>query len=152
MHDRLLDRIEIRRRPGSVREDAAPVRESADIADIVGPLLADETIEVFLAVFLDIRHRPLGYHEVSRGTLTESLVHPREVFRAAIAIGAARIAVAHNHPSGDPTPSGTDIETTRRLVAAGDLLGIPLVDHIIVGEVSGKTIHVSLRESGLWPE
>ena len=141
-----LDRIEIRRRPWSVRQDigGAPIRMSGDILHIVEPILCDEFVEVFVVVFLDARNHPIGFHEVSRGTLTESLVHPREVFRAAIAIGAARIAVAHNHPSGDPTPSREDIELTKRLRDAGELLGIKVLDHIIIGDGH----HVSLAEMG----
>jgi DNA repair protein RadC len=84
------------------------------------------------------------YHEVSRGTLDTTLVHPREVFKAAILANASAIVVAHVHPSGDPTPSGDDLHLTRQLTAAGTLLGIEVLDHIIVGD--GR--HVSFREIG----
>ena len=70
----------------------------------------------------------------SQGTLTASLVHPREVFRPALREGAAALVVAHNHPSGDPSPSAEDQEVTRRLVQAGALLGVPLLDHVVVAE------------------
>jgi DNA repair protein RadC len=76
----------------------------------------------------------IAYHEVSRGTLDSTLVHPREVFKAALLSNSAAIVVCHNHPSGDPTPTTDDIDVTRRLVATGELLGIPVLDHIVVGE------------------
>ena len=75
------------------------------------------------------------------GTLTTSLVHPREVFRAAVREGAAALVVAHNHPSGDPEPSGEDFDVTKRLLSAANLMGIPLLDHVVLGEHSW----VSLR-------
>jgi DNA repair protein RadC len=83
---------------------------------------------------------------VSVGCLTSSLVHPREVFKPAILAGSAAILAAHSHPSGDPEPSAEDIALTRRLAAAGQLLGIDLLDHIILGE-AGR--FVSLRERGV---
>lgn len=106
--------------------------------------LADRPTEEFWALLLDGKHRVLAWHQVSVGTLNMSLVHPREVFGAAVRLGAAAIAVAHNHPSGDPTPSREDLAVTKRLRDAGELLGIPLMDHVIIGEAS----NVSLREQG----
>ena len=95
---------------------------------------------------LTIRHRVLGLHTVSVGCLSSSLVHPREVFKPAILAGSAALLVAHNHPSGDPEPSAEDVALTRRLAAAGTLLGIELLDHLILGE-AGR--FVSLRERGV---
>ncbi len=83
-------------------------------------------------VLLDSRHRMIGEVEVSRGSLNQSLVHPREVFAPALRESAAAILVLHNHPSGDPQPSRDDHEVTRRLVRAGEILGIRVVDHVIV--------------------
>lgn len=88
--------------------------------------------EHFLMLALNARGRVIGVHHVATGVLTASLVHPREVYRPAIAMCAASIIVAHNHPSGDPTPSDEDEELTRRLAEAGKLLGIPLHDHIVL--------------------
>lgn len=85
-------------------------------------------------VILDVRNRVRAIHTVSVGTLTSSLVHPREVFRPAILAGANAIVISHNHPSGDPTPSREDLVLTERLAAAGQLLGIEVMDHIITGE------------------
>lgn len=101
--------------------------------------------EHFLALCLDARRRLLHLETVSVGTLSASLVHPREVFAPAIAHSAAAVVVAHNHPSGDPSPSAEDREATRRLQRAGELLGIPLADHVIVCEGA----FFSFREQGL---
>jgi DNA repair protein RadC len=89
--------------------------------------------EVFVALLLDSRHRLIGEVEVSRGSLNQSLVHPREVFAPALRESAAAILVVHNHPSGDPQPSREDREVTTRLVRAGEILGIRVVDHLVIG-------------------
>ncbi len=90
--------------------------------------------EVFGILCLSTKHRVIAYHEVGRGTLDSVLVHPREVFKAALLANAAGIIAAHVHPSGDPTPSADDVEVTGRLAAAGDILGVPVLDHIIIGD------------------
>lgn len=105
-----------------------------DAAALLQELLQDEPSEVFGMLCLTTKHRVIAYHEVSRGTLDSTLVHPREVFKAAVVANAAAIVIAHNHPSGDPTPTADDLAVTRRLVATGDLLGIAVLDHIVVGE------------------
>jgi DNA repair protein RadC len=109
--------------------------------------LRAETRERFLIVLLDARHRVLKEEQVSLGTLTSSLVHPREVFVTAIRERAAGVVLLHNHPSGDPEPSPDDEAVTRRLVAAGELLGIPVLDHLVFGAGG----YVSLLERGLIP-
>jgi DNA repair protein RadC len=106
---------------------------------------SQELGEVFYVVTLNTQSRVVSAQEVSRGTLNSSLVHPREVFRLAIAEGAAGIVVVHNHPSGDPTPSADDRAVTRQLVDAGKLLDIPVYDHVIIG--NGR--YVSFAEAGL---
>ena len=105
--------------------------------------------EHVFALLLDARHALRGRRLISLGTLSESLVHPREVFGPAVRESAAAILLAHNHPSNDPTPSPQDLELTRRLAAAARLLGIPLLDHVILCE----TTYLSLREHApdLWP-
>ncbi|MQA31759.1 MAG: DNA repair protein RadC [Luteitalea sp.] len=108
------------------------------------PLLQEEPSEVFVAVFMSTRQRVIAYHEVSRGTIDSTVVHPREVFKAAILANAAALILAHGHPSGDPTPSADDIELTRRLAAAGTLLGIEVLDHLVIGD--GR--YVSFKELG----
>jgi DNA repair protein RadC len=101
--------------------------------------------ERFFAVLLDGRQRVLGHEVVSQGTLTASLVHPREVFRPALRACAAALILVHNHPSGDPTPSAEDRDVTSRLVRAGEILGVRVLDHVVVAERG----YCSLREEGL---
>lgn len=114
------------------------------VAATLTTLLADEAVEVFGILCLTTRHRVICWHEVSRGCLNSTVVHPREVFKAAILANAAAILLAHNHPSGDPQPSGDDFELTTRLVAAGALVGIDVLDHLVIGDGS----FVSFRETG----
>jgi DNA repair protein RadC len=105
----------------------------------------EETVEVFYVVALSSQSQVLAVFELSRGILNSSLVHPREVFRVAILAGAAGIIVAHNHPSGDPTPSADDRAVTRQLVDAGRLLDVPVYDHVLL---AGDR-YVSFAEAGL---
>ena len=107
--------------------------------------LIDERKEHFVAVLVDAKNQVRRICTVHIGTLTMSLVCPRDVFREAVKEGAAGVIVAHNHPSGDPTPSPEDIDITQKLVEAGKLLAIPLMDHVIIGDRT----HVSLRERGI---
>ena len=113
-------------------------------AAALAALLQDEPGEVFAILCLSTKHRVIAYHEVSRGTLDATLVHPREVFKDALLANAAGIVVTHNHPSGDPAPSPDDIALTRRLVDAGKLIGVDVLDHIVIGD--GR--YVSFRELG----
>jgi DNA repair protein RadC len=101
--------------------------------------------EVFLSLLLDTRNRLIKEVKVSEGTLTNSLIHPREAFREAIRESAAAVLFVHNHPSGDPEPSRDDIAVTERLKATGDIVGIKVLDHVIIGD--GR--YVSLREKGI---
>jgi DNA repair protein RadC len=107
--------------------------------------------EVFRVLLLDTRLGLIQIREVSVGTINASLVEAREVFKEAIAYSAAYLILAHNHPSGDPTPSADDVAVTKRLVKAGELLGIQVHDHLILGQrtVHRPTDYVSLREQGL---
>jgi DNA repair protein RadC len=100
--------------------------------------------EFFVAILLSARHTVLGVETVSVGSLNASIVHPREVFSPAIRQSAASILLAHNHPSGNPEPSDDDLALTRRLVSVGDLLGIPIVDHLIVAGGG----FISLKQQG----
>jgi DNA repair protein RadC len=127
-----------RLRPGD------PIRSAADVHRHFYPQLRDAPRERFLVLLLDGRHRVIRPVVASEGTLTASLVHPREVFAPALKEPAAAVVLVHNHPSGDPTPSREDREVTARLCAAGDLLGIPVLDHVVVAEQG----FVSLREEG----
>ncbi len=96
--------------------------------------LRHETKEYFFALHLDGKNRICCIDEVSIGSLNQSIVHPREVFKTALLSSASAIILIHNHPTGDPTPSREDIEITKRLKEAGDLLGVRLLDHIIIGD------------------
>jgi DNA repair protein RadC len=109
-----------------------------------GPL-RDKKREMFLVVLLDARHRVLGEEIVSEGSLTSSIVHPREVFLPAVRESAGAMVLVHNHPSGDPRPSDEDVAVTRRLIHASELLGIRVLDHVIVGDGT----YASFREAGL---
>lgn len=109
-----------------------------------------KNVESFQVLLLNVRQRLLRVEEITQGTLDTLLVHPREVFRAAIVGNAASILLVHNHPSGDPTPSEADIKVTRDLIRAGQLLKISVVDHIIIGRATPERSkdYVSLRELG----
>jgi DNA repair protein RadC len=107
----------------------------------------DTEKEAFIVFLLDMKNRVKAWNLVSLGTLNSSLVCPREVFRAACVSSAASVIVAHNHPSGDPTPSADDLRVTQQLIAAGKVLGIPVLDHIILGsEAVTPPGYVSLRD------
>jgi DNA repair protein RadC len=108
------------------------IRAPDDVARIVGPRLRDLAVEEFHLLALDSQSQVTRDVLITRGLLNSSLVHPREVFRAAIAEAAAGIILVHNHPSGDPTPSADDQAVTKQLVAAGELLDVPVYDHVIV--------------------
>lgn len=112
--------------------------------EIMLPYIANETVEHFFTICLDSKNSYLGHRETSRGTVTEAIVHPREVFLPAIACGATAIVCAHNHPSGAVAASGQDINTTRRLAEAGKIIGIPIIDHIILT----NDTYFSFKEGG----
>jgi len=105
----------------------------------------EEAQEVFGVLILNTKHKIVAVHEVSRGTLNNSIIHPREVFKPAVLHNAAAIICFHNHPSGDTEPSKDDIEATKRLIEAGKIMGIEILDHIIVGDDR----YVSLKERGV---
>jgi DNA repair protein RadC len=110
------------------------IRGPADVHLRLGPRLRDLPQEEFHALLLDSRHRVVREVLVTRGTLDASLISPREVFRIAVVEGAAAVILAHNHPSGDPTPSPDDRVVTRQVAEAGRALGIPVLDHVILGD------------------
>lgn len=116
------------------RETKKRVGGSADVASQYIPLMKDLKKEVFKIVLLNIKNEILRDVKVSEGSLTASIVHPREVFNPAITSFAASVILLHNHPSGDPAPSREDAELTQRLVKSGDMLGIKVIDHVIIGD------------------
>ena len=120
------------------------LRTPRDAAAFLLPTFGSRPTEQFGVVLLDSRHRVVRTSIVAVGSLNSTSVQPREVYREAMLGAAAAIVVFHNHPSGDPTPSADDVELTRRLVAAGIVIGIDLVDHIVLGDVR----YCSLKEMG----
>jgi DNA repair protein RadC len=141
---RMVAAVELGRRTllrsASARE---PVRSPREAALILLPQFGAARVEQFGVMLLDAKHRLIRTRLLSVGTLDSSVVHPREVFREAAAGDAASIVLFHNHPSGDPTPSRDDFDLTHRLVAAGDLMGIQVSDHVILAD----TRYWSFREA-----
>ncbi len=134
---RILAAFEIGRRANRPSPDFTEVvRDPALAAKRFQGQIGDGMREEFHALLLDTKNRILGFRLISIGSLQASIVHPREVFRPAIRCAAASLIVAHNHPSGDPQPSGEDREITKRLEDCGKIIGIPLLDHLILGRDS----------------
>jgi DNA repair protein RadC len=137
--------VELGRRVARSRlPDSVSVTRPQDAADLLMEELRHLREEHFVVLFLNTKNRVIGRQTLSIGSLNASVVHPREVFRAAIRRSSASILCAHNHPSGDPTPSPEDLQLTRRLSEAGELVGIELLDHIVIGD----NRYVSLKEIG----
>lgn len=134
-----LGRRTLSRAPRARAQVACP----RDVAAYLMPEFGSCAVEQFGVVLLDSKHRVLKTRLLSVGSLDASVVHPRELFRAAVLGGAAAVVLFHNHPSGDPTPSREDLELTKRLIAAGELMGIDVLDHVILAD----TRYISLRES-----
>lgn len=144
---RLFACLEVSRRAVLDETPARPsVSTPEDVVALCGPQLRGADREHFWALVLNTKNRLIKVVEVSVGSLNASIVHPRELFKEAVRAGAASVIVVHNHPSGDPSPSGADIQLTRRLVRAGDVLGIEVLDHVVLGE-NGE--YASLRDLGL---
>lgn len=139
--------IELGRRTLAARaaRQADTISTPEDVVRLVKPLVIGEDREHFLALALNTKNRLLKIIEVSVGSLNSSIVHPRELFREAVAVSAASIVICHGHPSNDPTPSSADIQLTRRLAKAGEVLGVEVLDHVVIGGDE----HVSLRTLGI---
>lgn len=143
---RLLAAVELGRRALSHQGRERPqLKTPRDLGHYLLPLYGGHREERFGIVMLDAKHRVIRSQTISIGTLDASIAHPRDIFRAATAASAFCIALFHNHPSGDPLPSRDDVELTTRMVAAGDLMDIKVVDHIILG--AGRFF--SFRQAGL---
>jgi len=135
-----------RARPSPVAIDSSQrLSTPHEAAAVLTALLSEEAVEVFGMLCLTTTHRLDAYYEVSRGSLDATIVHPRDVFKVALIANTAAVIFGHNHPSGDPSPSPTDRELTRRLVSAGTLLGVDVLDHIVVG-YDGR--YFSFKETG----
>jgi DNA repair protein RadC len=144
---KLLAALDLGRR--SVRAEAVRpiVRSAEDAWERLRPALAGLGDEELHAIYLDRRHQVVGQRRLTRGTDGFTVVDPRQVFRPAVGMGACAVIIAHNHPSGDPTPSAQDRDVTRRVAAAGKVLGIVLLDHLVIG----GNAFVSLAAEGILP-
>jgi DNA repair protein RadC len=144
---RLLACLELARRASAWPAAGRPVVSTPeDVVALCGTQLRGLDREHFWALVLSTKNRLLRMVEVSVGSLNTSIVHPRELFKEAVRISAASIVVVHNHPSGDPTPSSADLQLTRRLARAGEVLGIELLDHVVIGDGGA---HASMRQMGV---
>lgn len=138
--------FELGKRLSAFKEDKRPIIKNAkDVAELFIPEMNTLEKEYFKGIYLDSRKRIIKQETIFIGSLNESVVHPREIFKIALDENAAAIILLHNHPSGDPLPSSFDIEITKELIKAGDLLGIQVLDHIIIG---GEK-YVSLKEKSI---
>jgi DNA repair protein RadC len=139
-------RVELVCESGADEPEEVTLRTSTDAANALRSVFEGADREKFVAMMLDAKHRAIAINLVSIGSLTASIVHAREVFRPVLLLPTAAIILAHNHPSGDATPSSEDVELTRRLRQAGEIFGIPVLDHVILGD--GQ--HYSFADSGAW--
>jgi DNA repair protein RadC len=130
---------------GLASAERAIIRSPQDAANLLMARLRYEAREHFVVLVLSTKNHVLATPTISIGSLNASIVHPRELFRQVIHYSAASVILVHNHPSGDPTPSSEDIDLTRKLVDAGKLLEIPVLDHVIIGDNK----YVSLKEKGI---
>lgn len=114
-------------------DERPKINSMDDVVQAVKPMIADPNKEFFMALYLNTKNGVLKQEVISIGSLNANIVHPREIFKTACMISASSIIVAHNHPSGDPSPSREDIEITKKLHEAGKMMGIELLDHVIIG-------------------
>ncbi|CAN5558849.1 DNA repair protein RadC [soil metagenome] len=141
----ILAAVEFGKRLGRVRNVGKPVISSpADVDGLLRGRIANQDRENFVAVLLNTKNEVIESPTISVGTLSSSLVHPREVFKPAIRASAASVVLSHNHPSGKVEPSREDKEVTKRLVEAAEIIGIEVLDHVIIGEE-----HFSMKEHGM---
>ncbi|AGA59996.1 DNA repair protein (plasmid) [Thermobacillus composti KWC4] len=143
----LMAVFELARRVNRRLSDNVKIRSPEDVKSLLWDLQHLDR-EHFVCIFLNTKNKVIGRETISVGTLNAALVHPREVFKAAIRRGAASVVFAHNHPSGDPCPSPEDIAITRRLFEVGELVGIEVMDHVIIGNPG----YSSMKELGYMPE
>ncbi len=135
-----------------LRMESPSLNTPEEIVALLREEFRNYQVEIFLVILLNARRRLISIEKVSQGTVDSTVVHAREVFRPAIIANASAIIIAHNHPSGDPSPSDADIRVTRDLIRAGQLIHIEVLDHIILGQaaITGGSEYVSLREKGLF--
>ncbi|WP_406659595.1 DNA repair protein RadC [Methanolobus sp. ZRKC3] len=134
-----------RKREGFTDEPKRRIRSPADVYSLLYPKMREQKREKLVALLLDTKNQVIREETISIGSLNANIVHPREVFKAALIESSASVILSHNHPSGDPTPSREDISVTEKLVEGGKMLGIDVLDHVIIGD--GR--YVSLKDEGL---
>jgi DNA repair protein RadC len=137
---RIAAAFELGRRAIATESRRATVGTPRDIFELIHPRVAGLSQELFFVIGVDIRNGLLDVIEIARGSVHGVEVHPREVFRPLVRMAAAGAVLAHNHPTGDPTPSSQDVDLTRRLRDVGNLLGIPIVDHVVIGDTTYRSI------------
>lgn len=138
-------RVSYRRRRLAYAFHGRRLRSPSDAAPIITALIGSDTVEAAVVLCVTAKHDLIAYHRLSRGTVDATIIHPRDVFRIALLANATGVLIGHNHPSGDPNPSDNDVILTRRLISAGEVVGIDVLDHIIVAADG----YLSLKESGL---
>ena len=142
----ILAAVELGKRIAAVPKDkAVRIERSGDVADMFMEKMRYHKKEHFVSLLINVKGEIIEEVEVSVGDLCSSATHPREVFVDAVRRSAGSVIFLHNHPSGDPNPSRSDIETTKRLIEAGEILGIPVLDHIVIGD----GCYVSMRAQGM---
>ena len=132
-------------REGSVSNNNNHIRTPEDVVNILSADYDVAVVEMAQMLALDTKNKIIGIFVISTGSLNASIIHPRDIFQRAILSNAASVILAHNHPSGDPTPSSEDIELTNKLVQVGKMMDLPILDHVVIGD--GK--FVSLKERGI---
>jgi DNA repair protein RadC len=133
------------RRLFSPNKNSQHIRTPEDVYTYMAHVLPDQQVEYFLAILLNTKNKIIGHEMISKGSLSQSVVHPREVLKVAILYRASAFIIVHNHPSGNPTPSQPDIEMSRRVRDSGEIIGIDMLDSVILGDGD----FVSLKEQGL---
>ena len=141
---KLLTFFELARRLDTPTETKPKINSPEDVYRLLNPQMREIKKEIFVLICLDTKNQIISKETISIGSLNANIVHPREVFKPALLASAAHIIVAHNHPSGDPTPSKEDIEITKKLAETGKIIGIELLDHVIIGD----SRHFSMKEAG----
>lgn len=147
--EKLYEIVRIKQVINEVENEYGRIGSPDDASEIVYDFIGEDDREVFLVICLNTKNKVIAVHRAHVGSINSSIVHPREVFKSAFLNNSASLIVAHNHPSGDPSPSQEDIHVTKRLCEAGKILGIEILDHIVVGEKrNGRINFVSLKEKG----
>jgi len=145
---RICAAFELGRRALHTAQRREIVGRAEDVYRLIAPRVAGVAQEMFFVIGIDVRNGLLDVVEVGRGSVADVAVHPREVFRPLVRMAAAAGVLAHNHPTGDSTPSVDDIELTRRLREAGALIGIPIIDHVVIGDGTHRSIAEWLGTDG----